>query len=66
MKHGTLNIHSKEWVTFFQKINTDITQRAEAGVGGGWGESRQGADMGVCVFLVQQWRGRAKRFERLD
>lgn len=40
MKHGTLKIHSKEWVTFFQKINIDVTQAAEEG-----GEQRQGADI---------------------
>lgn len=48
MKHGTLKTHSKEWVTF-QKINTDITQTAKRG--GGVGELRQGADMGVCVCV---------------
>ena len=36
MKHGTLKIHSKDWVTFFQKINTDITQ-TDMGEGEGGG-----------------------------
>ena len=31
MKHGTLKIHSKERVTLFQQINTDIAQTAERG-----------------------------------
>lgn len=68
MKHGTLKIHSKEWVTLFQQINTDITQTAEGGVEGCVCELRQGADMGdggwgshAVRFSVWQRRGRALR-----
>lgn len=47
MKHSTLKIHS-EMLVALKTINTDSTQTAEWG-GGGGGESMQGADMGVWL-----------------
>lgn len=38
MKHGTLKIHSKEWV----RVNTDITQTER--VWGGLGRARGGGE----------------------
>lgn len=60
MKHGTLKIHSTEWVTFKKNKHIDISQSKDGGVGAVCGQQcveRRGLSSWIKWRRARQKRG---------